>query len=228
MKITAITPTCDRPVAFAFAEKYLARQTVQPDEWIVADGGNVPVKCNMGQVHLWQASPSGPENFSRNLLTAMAAATGDIAIFFEDDDHYAPEHIQRMLDLVDRYQLIGADAKQRYYNVSSRCWRIFDNVGASLCQTAIRRELWPAFETMIRACSAKGSYGIDTNFWRSVPSSQWGIAHSKTVTGIKGLPGRPGLGVGHRPGVGWTRDPHLHQLRAWIGADAAMYEDLPC
>jgi glycosyltransferase involved in cell wall biosynthesis len=225
VKITAITPTCDRPIAFALAEKYMARQTVQPDEWVVADGGSVPVKCNFGQVHLWQASPAGAGNFSANLLTAMASANGDIAVFFEDDDWYASDHIERMIALADRFQLIGADAKQRYYNVAQRCWRVFANVGASLCQTAIRRELWPAFEMMIRTCSANGTYGIDTNFWRSIPADQWGIANSKTVTGIKGLPGRAGLGIGHRPaGSEWNRDPDLAQLRAWIGDDAALYE----
>lgn len=226
MKISVLTPTCDRPFAFALTEKYMARQTVQPYEWIVADGGQTPINCTMGQTHVYSPRPSGTANFANNLLNGLAQATGDLLVIIEDDDWLRPDHLAWMASAAENSPLVGSEDKQRYHNVHHRCWKLFNNVGASMCQTGIRRELWPAFEEMIRTCIAKDSYGIDTNFWRSVPKDQWGIVGEMTVVGIKGLPGRAGLGVGHRPGFGWTRDPDLAQLRSWIGRDAANYETL--
>jgi hypothetical protein len=119
--------------------------------------------------------------------------------------------------------LVGAEPLQHYYNVAHRVWRTFNNVGASLCQTAIRRELVPAFEAMVRDQMQRAKYGIDTNFWRATPRAKWGFVGAVTVLGIKGIPGLAGLGVGHRPGAGWVPDPDMRQLCAWIGADAETY-----
>lgn len=225
MKISVLTPTADRPIAFALAERYMARQTLQPDEWIVADGGEQPTQCTMAQVHIHRPHPAGAENFARNLLNGISRATGDLLVVVEDDDFYAPNHIERLAAIAERFPLVGSEPVQNYYNVAQRCWRAFNNVGASMCQTAIRRELWPDFEKVIRTCMARGTYGIDTTFWRSVPTRQWGMSGKRTVVGIKGLPGRAGLGCGHRPGAGWTADPGLAQLIRWIGDEAETYAD---
>ena len=52
MSITVITPTADQPIGMRLLEKYMARQTVQPDEWIVADDGEVPARLALGQKHI--------------------------------------------------------------------------------------------------------------------------------------------------------------------------------
>jgi glycosyltransferase involved in cell wall biosynthesis len=224
MRITLLTPTADRPVAFALCEKMMARQSSKFDEWIVADGGEVPALCTMGQTHVHMPQPPGAANFAGNLSNGLARATGDAIIFIEDDDWYAPEHVATLAAVLERRPIAGAEAVQRYYNVARRCWLTYKNVGASLCQTAIRRELSPKLVETINACAARNSYGIDTNFWRSTARDQWGIAGRMTVVGIKGLPGRAGLGVGHRPSEAWNRDPDLRVLREWIGeVDAAVY-----
>lgn len=224
MKISVLTPTCDRPVAFALLERYMRRQTVQPFEWIVADGGAVAAPCTMGQVHVHTPRPPGAVNFAENLLAGLARATGDAIIVCEDDDLYFPDHIASLAALLERFPLVGSEPIQRYYNVAARCWRTFNNIGASLCQTGFRRELFPAFERVVRTMLARNAFGVDTNFWRSVPKSSWGFANAMTVVGIKGVPGRAGLGVGHRPaGPTWVPDPDLRELRALIGDDAETY-----
>ena len=45
-----------------------------------------------------------------------------------------------------------------------------------------------------------------------------------TVIGLKGLPGRPGLGVGHRPKTrdDWQYDEDYAKLIEWLGADDMM------
>src|SRR5690606_18474320 len=45
---------------------------------------------------------------------------------------------------------------------------------------------------------------------------------STTCVGIKGLPGRGGLGMGHRLGRRQRHDPTGATLRKWLGADDAM------
>jgi hypothetical protein len=224
VNITAITPTADRPIAFALCEALMRRQTVHPDEWIVADGGETPTSCTMGQIHIHAPRPPGAANFANNLLNALRAATGDLVVIVEDDDFVRPDHIERMAELAARgCRLIGSEDVTRYYNVARRCYRLMNNVGASLSQTALRRELLPLFRQTIETCMSKGSYGIDTTLWRAAPRSDWAFVGQMTVLGIKGLPGRAGLGIGHRPDNRWIADPHLAKLREWIGADADTY-----
>ena len=97
MKISVITPTCDRAVAIALAERFMAWQTLLPDEWIIVDGGQTPASCTMGQIHLHEARPPGAANFAHNLLNGLARARGDLIVFWEDDDWYSRGHLQTMV-----------------------------------------------------------------------------------------------------------------------------------
>lgn len=226
MRVSVITPTCDRPAGIALCERFMARQSFIPDEWIVADGGQEPAPLTMGQIHLHQPGPPGATNFCTNLLNAITAARGELVVVIEDDDHVAPDHLETLVATLEAHpeSLLAGDDCQRYYNVAHRCWRTFQNVGASLCQTAMRRAAIPAFVATVRDCMARNSYGVDTNLWRRTPREQWALTGRMTVLGVKGLPGRAGLGIGHRPaGPAWTADPDLAQLEHWIGADAALY-----
>lgn len=226
MKITALTPTCDRPVGIALLEAMVHRQTIRPDQWIVADGGAVPARCTMGQIHIHDPRPAGALNFATNLLNGIAAASGELLVVIEDDDHLAPTHIETMAAVAARgYDLIGSEDIQRYYNVATRSYLMLNNIGASLCQTAMTRAMLPAFRKAIQTCMGRNSFGIDTTLWRSVPQSGWGFTRQRTVVGIKGLPGAKGLGIGHRPDARWKPDPDLAKLREWIGADADVYAE---
>lgn len=227
--ITAITTTVNRPAAFALCEQFMARQTVRPDQWIVADGGDVPAVPTMGQRHVWRPMPPGARNLACNLLNALERARGDLIVFIEDDDWYHQDHIRCLVAMGERFPLAVAfgDPMQRYYNVPQRKFRTFDNVGASLCQTAISSEASALLQHVIHSCMARDTYGIDTTFWRALPAHTWGLQSVDTVVGMKGLPGQPGLGIGHRPaGPKWHDDPSLQKLKDWIGADLALYTAL--
>jgi len=225
-RVTVITPTCDRPVGLTFAERWMRRQTRPPDEWIVSDGGEVPAPCRMGQRQIHVPQLPGARNLVENLRRALDVATGDVIVLWEDDDWYAPTHLERLLvQLATPRVLAAGDNKQRYYHVGARRWHVYQNRGAALCQTGFRRELVPLFREILDRCLAVDHYGIDSRFWGALSPDQKQLAHTATVVGIKGLPGRRGLGVGHRPEIikQWTPDPALGQLRRWIGADAEAY-----
>ena len=228
---TIITATCDQPIGFALCERWMQRQTVPLStlQWIVVDDGVEPAKVTCGQeYHRRQRIPgtSGAQSLCLNLLEALPHVRADRVLIVEHDDHYRPEHVERMLDLLDRPGVaLAGDDKQRYFHVGVRRWRIYQNCGSALCQTAMRRELLPIFEGVVRRCLELNQYGVDALLWREVGKDRQAIEHIATVVGIKGLPGRKGLGLGHRDDVvrKWKPDPQAEVLRSWIGGDAATY-----
>jgi hypothetical protein len=102
------------------------------------------------------------------------------------------------------------------------------NVGSALCNTALKSSMLPNLRRAAEQAFDQKSFGVDRLFWESVNGS--GCVHDdNTVVGIKGLPGRPGLGMGHRPNFNkrnWARDPGHEKLREWIGSDADLYRGL--
>lgn len=201
----------------------MARQTMQADEWIVADGGQTPAPLTMGQVHLHQPSPPGAANLAGNILRALDAVTGDVVVIVEDDDYYKPNHIAACVEGLKRMPAYGCRSLL-YFNVEHRCWVQMGNRGSALCQTAFRAELIPQMRRAAEEAIAADSFGIDGRFW--APRMRMATG-PQTVIGIKGLAGTPGLGIGHRPksklGRRWRPDPHLQVLRQMIGADVENY-----
>lgn len=218
----------------------MASQTQPPDEWIIADGGTRAATLQQDQRHLYDdAVPPGVANFHANLERGIRAATGDLIVICEDDDHYAPTHLEAMIaKLTQPGILIAGDDQQRYYNLTHRCWRHMQNKGAALAQTGFHRALIPTFLDVIAdrrthvdsvdLTQRRRAIGVDAYFWQSQPRTAWCLTPTETVVGMKGLPGQVGLGMGHRPVLArWTPDPDGTQLAAWVGPDdAAWYRAL--
>ncbi len=221
MSVTLITATGGRPEAFALLERFISRQTFSGDvQWLVVDDVDPATECTMGQTVIrpqpkWKP---GEITLARNLMAALALAKHDKILFIEDDERYGPDYLQAMYDRLNLRPLAG-EIPARYYNVATRQYRVIPNTShASLCQTGIRRELMPAF---LKICEAGGKF-LDLPLWRGY--SGW-VSIGENVVSIKGMPGRHGVGVGHRPqGGNWKADPNLAVLRSWIGADASLYE----
>ena len=211
----------------------MQRQTIPLSsvQWIVVDDGDEPITPTAGQEYVRRVrtpGTTGSQSIALNVLEGLARARGETVFVIEHDDHYKADHIERTLELLARPGVvIAGDDEQHYYHVERRRWKLYHNRGASLCQTAFRRELVPLVEQTARACMAADKYGIDTALWAAVDDKRKALARLETVTGIKGLPGpRKGLGLGHRVEVvdRWAEDPSLRQLRAWVGTeDAEVY-----
>lgn len=224
--ITVITPTADRPAAWPLCERWMARQTVQPGQWIVADDGDVPAPLTRGQQHVRGPRVAhGPHSLARNLLAALPHVRGDVVLVMEDDDHYAPDHIETCLRHLQRHDATGC-TRLRYYNLRARAWRVMANACAALCNTAFRAAYLP-----VLGCAAErvlladdGFYHVDRLFWEAMGGD--GLHQDATVVGMKGLPGREGIGVGHHPGRHWRRDPAWRRLTEWVGDDAGAYVQL--
>jgi glycosyltransferase involved in cell wall biosynthesis len=222
VSVTVITPTADQPIGIALLERWMRRQTVQPSQWIVADDGLAPAELSLGQEHLVrERAHEGGRSLAANLLAAIKVARGERILIMEHDDYYAPDHIAVQLDHLGDHVATGA-RRIRYYNVAARGFKVMRNTGSALCNTALTREALPQLRAAAERCLGTGEIGVDGLFWSAVRGQ---VHDVDTVVGIKALPGRQGLGVGHRH-LGWQLDPELEQLRAWIGEDVEHYAHL--
>lgn len=228
MKLTAITCACHRPEAFALCERYMARQSVKPIQWLVIDNDEPKTTCTLGQEYYHWPECSGRESLVLKLRRVLEKdmVKGDAIVFIENDDAYASDWLEWCADKLGSFDLIG-EGRALYYNVRHRFWFVHTNLAhASLCQTAISRKIFPDF---LRQCQRSLNPYVDELFWRSFRGLKMVFDPKKhgsrtRVVGIKAMPGRTGYGGGHR---GRDRsavaDPDLAKLRSLIGADADAY-----
>ena len=223
--ITAITCTGDRPGAFELCRRYMQRQTYRGLlQWIVVDDGEVSTSEQLPacaeQIRPEPFWKPGQNTMPRNLIAALAVVRCRKIVFIEDDDWYSPEYLDYMDGLLSQRDLAG-EAFAHYYHVPTRQWRMMPNDRhASLCQTGITENLLGNF---FKICTDNTDF-LDVRLWEVggglLKRNVW-----PACVGIKGLPGRPGIGIGHRPSDGghWEADPTCVVLRSWIGEDAANY-----
>jgi hypothetical protein len=227
-EVTIITPTHDRPAAFALCEKWMGRQIYGMDNvhWIVSDDGKNPVHTNMGQTHVYSGPRDpGPESLARNILDAIPLVDSELIIMVEDDDYYPADYIIDIVHKLEFSEICGS-IWQRYYNLKTRQWKMMRNgANACLCQTGFRRNLLHKLAEACEAAMKEHSFHIDQQLWKRASHRNLFFVGSEVI-GMKGLPGEKGLGAGHKPDRSWKSDPELVKLREWVGGDVKEYRDL--
>jgi len=229
MRITALTCTGDRPEAFALCEKYMARQTLKPFQWIVVCDGKTPTKCNMGQEFYYRPNYVGPESLKNKVREVVTSrmVKGDALQFFEDDDFFDPRWLEFCAEKLEKYDMIG-EGRAIYHNIRGRYWNRHDNMNhASLCSTAIRTSMLAAVSA---SCSNPNRW-IDDMLWQKphLIKKVFDPLHTNSgkplTVGIKGMPGRVGYSWQHvRRPIEASDDLDLEYLRYLIGDDAKFYE----
>jgi hypothetical protein len=225
MKLALLTPTGDRPEAFSLCQRWMQRQTRQPDLWFVMDDGVnetsvAPADYQIATLRLppWDKPGTSQHRNMLALLDAAEESDCDAFVIVEDDDWYGKHYLERCASLLQVHELIG-ERPARYYNVRTRHWRTFQNHShASLCQTAFRRSMIQPLREVV----STGAW-IDMTFWPRY-FSRGHLWEGCNVLGIKGMPGRAGVSNAHRETAAWGQyDPSLEKLREWIGNDAEAY-----
>ena len=229
--ITLLTPTGHRQEAFSLCEKYIERQDYKgPIEWVVCcDNWQDPTKCTLGQTLI-----KGPMewiegiNTQRPNMTALLEhVRGEYCFIIEEDDYLRPEYISVMLDFLKYAALVG-ESDAVYYSLKTHSYLELKNYHhASLCSTAFKKSLVPL---MYRAVNSGALY-MDLALYGSAKAN-----HIKTIlfnglglcVGMKGLPGRPGIGCGHRPDQSFVLDEqdklgNWKKLRRLVGLDDKNY-----
>lgn len=160
------------------------------------------------------------------MLIGLEECKGDLICFVEDDDYYAPNYLRTLKSELEKQALmVVGEANSRYYNLRHRRYRLLRNKSFSpLCQTMFRREIIPALQNVLASRENK----FDVNFWKSLTAPRFLFPSTTLTVGMKGMPGRPGLGVGHNASdAEWKQDSEgLDQLFKWIGNDAIAYMEL--
>lgn len=230
--LTLLTATGCRPEAWAICEKLmLAQDYAGPVRWVIVDDGETPQPVTFERegwtlevirpAPFWKA---GQNTQARNLSAGLAVISNDDRVLIiEDDDHVKPTYLRAMNAMLDKADLVG-ESFARYYNVKTRHYRQLSNaMHASLCSTAVKGG---AIEALRRECKP-GVQFIDLNLWRNFKGSKL-LQRNGLVTGIKGMSGRGGIGMGHKPDFHGIKDEDGALLRELIGQDAGIYMELTC
>ncbi|WP_306150738.1 glycosyltransferase family A protein [Roseovarius sp. MMSF_3281] len=195
-----LTPTGARPEAFAACVNQMRSQDYQgPVQWIIVDDG--PEAMPTPEIEGWEIVHIRPEPLwqpgqntqARNILAGLPYCTDRVAII-EDDDAYAPDWLATCDEWLNDADLVGeSHSLYRHLNGTER--ECNNAKHASLCSTAMKGE---GVAALAKACRS-GEKFIDIRLWATK-----GIAKAlyrpepRRVAGIKGYPGRPGIGMGHR------------------------------
>lgn len=226
MDLTLLTATGCRPHAWAICERLMAAQDFAGTvRWVIVDDGaeRQPIAFEregwslevLRPAPLWQP---GQNTQARNLLAGLATIDHqERLVVIEDDDWYARDWLTTVASALQQAELVG-ECRARYYNVTLRRGRQLANTAhASLCSTAMRGDALQAFRGV---CHRQHKF-IDLELWRRHPSKH--LFTGGRVVGIKGLPGRGGIGMGHRDDFQGEADPDGALLRSWVGPDAEFY-----
>jgi hypothetical protein len=228
VNIYILTPTGCRPEGLALLAEYIEAQTwPSPLVWVVVDDGDrasylPPMREGVSVVPVrppWRWEP-GMNTQADSMRVGLEYVPEDAVLFvLEDDDVYLPPYIETMVRVMGRVELAG-ERLSRYYNVASNRWReIPGKVHASMASTVCRGS---ALQNMREVCSHGRRTMLDVTLWKEFGGAKQLLGDGyHNVIGIKGLPGRPGIGVGHRKRFGTPDDGSV--LRRWIGDYADNY-----
>ena len=246
-EISIITPTGDRYQTLRLLAFMLLNQTFRGViQWIVVDDGETDASARALQgvgesllanrgvftIHykrIFRREDQGPKSLAANVMAGLGLATAPNILIMEDDDCYHQDYVFDM-----HRRLMAADVAgtiwQKYYHLPSMTYRIFLNRGSALCATGFRSHLIGTIAEAARACLLTGSKGIDAKFWGLVsgcPSLKQDLFDPAVdlMIGMKGMPGRGGIGVGHRPKK-FLADPVGDTLRLWTGKWAESYLEM--
>lgn len=232
--IALVTPTGARPEPFNICSKLMERQTYSGKVlWVIVDDAN-PITTDVVTPEFrdgWEIIKLYPEPLwspgmntqSRNMRVGVTEAfdNPDVTAVFiiEDDDYYKPMYLDEMMKRLNGYWAIG-ETNTIYYNVSNRTVVQNNNLKhSSLFQTALTREALPYM------AESYDDNWIDSGFWSRTPKNKVSLISANNLSvGIKGMPGRGGIGNGHKENRGCPTDVSLNYLTKLIGhEDTELY-----
>jgi len=240
--IALITPTGSRLDQFRLCSMFMQRQTYKGEvTWIIVDdaypsttdfiGEGFKDKWTVIKVYptpIW----SGQNTQSRNIAEGIDALLNnfnekdiDAVFMIEDDDYYRANYLERMMARMSSFKVLG-EMNTIYYNVLYRNYFVNRNTShVSLFQLAFLPEMIPLFKTCYN------ERFIDFKFFEKLHAQQY--VHRGEVSmfnennlaiGIKGMPGRAGIGAGHSNSMPMYPDLGMVYLTSQIQEDAKLYE----
>lgn len=230
-EFTVITPTGDRQRVFQLCQLFMDRQTVKPNQWIIIDDGVVPTIPPtfdfVKYIRRVVKSHEPKHTLSVQMLEALKYVANDIIFIMEDDDYYFSNYFEKMLTLFNTdpplVELVG-QGQAFYYNFYFQKYHTHNNIyHASWCQTGFRRTLIPTINVL---CRKSTDSFIDMRVWKC-PVKKFLLLNSLPLCiGMKGLPGRAGIGSGHTRVKSFLCDTDFQYIKKFIGNDINLYMEL--
>jgi len=228
MPYAILTPTGDRPEAFALCRRYVQRQTVPPTQWLVVDDGHEPIPPELRDgafIIRREPQPDEGHTLRLNLLDCLRFVTCQRVLIVEDDDWYPPDYAERVLPWLDKFDMAGFGKDVQYHLPTKGYRTVANRKHASLHQTAMTAKALP---TLREVCRDSGTgFQVDMRLWERFAGLKH-IEPQRQAVGIKGMPGRPGETRGQQASS-WPKceeDPDGIALSALVGTDASAYEEL--
>jgi hypothetical protein len=224
-KVTVVTPTGDRPEALELLRRWIASQTRQPDQWLVVDDGKHRIKPKrVPEATVVRRKPRADDpscTLGKNLEAILPLVAHDKVLIMEDDDWYGPEYIDTMAALLDAHEVVGISGTKYYHPGIPGYREMGRGDHASLSQTGFRKSAIPEVLKAIPFDANMPAFpecSVDMRLWKNCNGQGHLVpgADMKLHCSIKGLPGRPGAGVGHDKRY-YTPDKDLTKFREWCG-----------
>lgn len=235
--IALITPTGARPDQIRLCAEFMKKQTFTGDVlWILIDDAdpetthvindNFRKGWTIERYFPYPKWKLGTNTQARNLTVGINAVKDlDVEAIFiiEDDDYYSPSYLEGMINAIKGYDVAG-QLMTIYYDVVVKGWlRNGNRSHLSLFQIAFTKAMIPKF---LRAMEMSNKF-IDMNFCRLTIDEKRNFFNGKDLAiGIKGMPGRAGIGRGHRMDASYIADADYSVLRDLIGEDYLYYRNL--
>jgi glycosyltransferase involved in cell wall biosynthesis len=225
-----ITPTGARREQINLCQRWMQNQTYTGKvTWVIVDDAYPRTIESIDRpgweiikVYPTPAWATGQNTQARNIATGINVALNNCkdieAIFIiEDDDYYKPVYLEKMMLKFNGFDLIG-EMRTVYYNVVTRRWVTNpNNVHSSLFQTAFTLKVINVFENSL------WHKFIDCEFWRT-SENKYLFSDGNLAIGMKGMPGRGGIGAGHKMARNMREDLRMDYLKSQIGKDYEYYQ----
>lgn len=177
MKVTAIIPAYNAEIWIEEAIRSVQAQKAPVHELIVVDDGSGDetgrIAHSLGADVITLAENSG-EGFARN--AGLARATGDSIAWLDADDYWAPDHVEVLAGLLDRYaQASVACAAVQLFGLRSNVNTGYAPVEepGNLFWTAAKDWLHPIIGAMMRTEALRDIGGFATDLKYSVDYDMW-------------------------------------------------------
>ena len=229
MNTTIITPTGDRLISFNLCCEWITRQTVKNFQWVVVDDGNISMEPILETFPLVfeyirrEPQPDDPKHtLNLNMLEAFKHVEGDIVLIMEDDEYYHPQYIERMSQHLKHTDLAGSNISRYYHLPSGGLFIDRNNNFCSLSQTGFKSTLFPFVKELLLTDPQYLDYQIWMNA-TGVIARIFDDSREPLTVGMKSMPGRPGIGIGHKESTYSVFDKDRSILKKWIPLDWQKY-----
>jgi hypothetical protein len=223
--VTLFTPTRDRPLAFSYCERWVARQDFPGTvRWVVVDDGDAPIRTTLGQLHVRRKPSSARNTLPENVLAALPHVVGAGLVVIEDDDWYHPAYVGEMVKrLKGGAEAVGTTDSLYYHVPSRRYHNHHQKEHASFCSTAAAGKVGLRnLKESVLLLAGSDNPLVDMEFWSPRRTMRRDLfAGNHLVCGLKGWPGRRNLCPSSSLGPGFPRDDEGAVLARWIGEEDA-------